>query len=105
MSFSRDWSQAIAKIRREARCRIQGCRNRDLETAHTLKRQLQDEVDKDGNRKVLPVSVVPLCRNHHELYDGHKLDILPYLSYEEQADMVLHVGITRALARASSTSQ
>jgi hypothetical protein len=29
--------------------------------------------------------VVPLCRTHHGLYDDRSLDLLPYLTVDEQA--------------------
>jgi hypothetical protein len=110
----RDWSEAHAKVREEARCRIKGCKNKDLDPAHTFKRGLQDvdvEVlyfdDAAGCdrlklvKHVLPDSIVPLCRMHHEQYDAHRLNLLPYLTLEEQADMARCVGLERAINRAT----
>lgn len=43
--------------------------------------------------------VVPLPRRLHRLYDNGELDILPYLTLEEQAHAVSHLGILGALKR------
>lgn len=39
---------------------------------------------------------MPLCRLHHELYHGGDLDLLPYLTQDEQAYAVFLVGYVRA---------
>ena len=46
-----------------------------------------------------PLCICPLTRRNHLLYDRGELDILPYLTLEEQAHAVLHVGILGALKR------
>lgn len=43
--------------------------------------------------------VIGLHRKQHKLYDEDKLDILPYLTLEEQAHAVSHLGILGALKR------
>lgn len=37
-------------------------------------------------------NIVPLCRLHHDLYHGGDLDLLPYLTQDEQAYAVFLVG-------------
>lgn len=48
---------------------------------------------------VHPEEVVPLCRACHTAYDEHRLDLLPYLTYTEQARVALHLGLVRGLRR------
>lgn len=49
-----------------------------------------------------PANIVGLCRPHHSAYDEHRLDILPYLTVEEQARLVLEAGgIEQARIRAT----
>jgi hypothetical protein len=43
--------------------------------------------------------VCPLPRRVHDLYDEGKFDLLPYLTLEEQAHAVSHLGILGALKR------
>ena len=91
----RDWSKARAKIDDEGVCRV--CESAQApQAAHIVGRAYDPS---DG--KVRPVDVVPLCPNCHLEYDGRGLDLLPYLSYEEQAAAVEHLGIVRALHRLS----
>jgi hypothetical protein len=92
----RDWKAARAKVDSEGECRV--CRNGlGLEAAHTIGR-----VHDPSNGKVRPVDIVPLCGTCHRRYDGRDLDLLPYLTHEEQAAAVEHVGIVGALRRISS---
>lgn len=49
--------------------------------------------------KVRPVDVVPLCGRCHRAYDGRELVLLPYLTPDEQAAAVQHVGIVGAYRR------
>ena len=103
----RDWKDARAKIEREGRCRVCG-HSRDVETAHVISRE-RDPVLVGPNggeyRYVHPDSVVPLCggfseENHHGLYDAHALDLLPYLTQDEQERAVEDAGgIIAALNR------
>jgi hypothetical protein len=43
--------------------------------------------------------IVPLSRAQHRRYDNGELDLLPYLTLEEQAHAVSHLGIVGALKR------
>lgn len=45
--------------------------------------------------------VIPLTRNQHRQYDEGKLSILEYLTLDEQAHAVSHLGILGALKRAT----
>lgn len=97
----RDWSFARAKIDSERCCRV--CQSRDhVEAAHTIGRKY-DGATSSGVLVVIPHDVVPLCREHHSAYDKHELDLLPYLTHEEQAAAVSHVGIVSAMRRLTGT--
>jgi len=90
MSERRDWSAAHAKVEQEGRCRV--CRSlTELDPAHIVPRSL------GGGQSDL--AVVPLCRTCHTAFDSHRLDLLPFLTYEEQAEAVRVVGIERARRR------
>lgn len=89
----RDWSWARMKVNAEARCRV--CKTPGYhEAAHVIGRKYDQA---DG--VVQPDDVVPLCRDCHTKYDARALSLLAYLSLEEQAQAVRHVGIVRALRR------
>jgi hypothetical protein len=68
------------------------------EAAHTVDRSLARSGFDDPNL------IVPLCRPCHRLYDSHQLDLLPFLALEEQAAMVLEIGIARAMRRATGST-
>lgn len=96
----RDWSLARSKVEAEGRCRVCG-QTSSLEAAHVCGQKYDSA---DGI--VRPVDVVPLCSRKpsgaggcHQAYDSHDLDLLPYLSLEEQAWAAGHLGLVRALAR------
>ena len=93
MRHGRDWTIATNKKKAEGRCRIPGCHDRNTQAAHVIDRSIgggQDHAD-----------TIPLCQKHHQLYDTYELDLLPYLTYAEQAAAVAKVGIVRALERIS----
>jgi len=94
----RDWRAAREKVEREARCRVGpvGCTG-PLQAAHVIGRK------HDLSGMVNPYDIVPLCQRHHNDYDGRRLDLLPHLSFAEQAAAVGHVGIMAALRRITST--
>lgn len=91
----REWSAAILKVERESACRV--CASHDvvtdgpLEAAHIIGRE-HDRWDEEMQAFwVDPDSVLPLCRAHHESYHRRELDVLPYLTIEEQ-----HVAVDQA---------
>ncbi len=82
----RDWSLANAK--REGGCRV--CGKHPAELAHVINRA-RDERRGDV-ATVHPDSVAPLCKDHHRRYDARRLDLLPYLTVEEQVRAVADAG-------------
>lgn len=100
----RDWSEAIRKVQIEGSCRVCG-RTRweeKLEAAHVIGRAKADETHPDGSGRLIVrgVDVVPLCAACHRIYDARTLDLLPYLTGEEQARAVqVAGGILSALHR------
>jgi hypothetical protein len=107
----RDWTDARAKVEREGSCRVwrgllgcDGGGQRNLEAAHIIGRKA-DRFPALGHIgwtprepwvidewPVDPLRIVPLCQKHHRAYDAHELDLLPYLTVEEQAQAVLDAG-------------
>lgn len=106
----RVWTAALAKVQAEGRCRVCGEDRAKLDAAHTIGREHDHLIDPEQpgmGRFVDPLDVVPLCRRHHDEFDGRastRLDLLPYLSKAEQAAAVRHVGIIGALRRLSGRS-
>lgn len=93
----RSWVSARAKVDLAGECRVCGAVD-SLEAAHVIGRSYDPP---DG--KVRPVDVVPLCGPCHRAYDGRSLSLLPYLTHEEQAAAVGHVGIVSAYRRTTSS--
>ena len=72
------------------------------EGAHLIDRSLFP--DKYGD----PRRVVPLCREHHEAYDAHTLDLLPYLEPNHRSELaraVECVGLLATLQRVTGATQ
>lgn len=103
----RNWEYARAKVDSERGCRVCGSRER-VEAAHTIGRKydrISGIFGGDGpgpTVTVNPDDVVPLCQTHHGEYDKHELDLLPYLTHDEQASAVRNVGIVSAMRRLTS---
>ena len=95
----RDWKDARAKVEAEGLCRRCGA-NRGIQAAHISARR-HDQPAKPGQKTlwVNPDSVVPLCPADHELYDSHRIDILPYLTRAEQVQVVKDLGLENARIR------
>jgi hypothetical protein len=97
----RDWERqprrAVSPASREQRtktregCRVHGLACGAADPAHVVDRSIGGCDDE--------LCVIPLCRMAHDAYDRHKLDLLPMLSYAEQAHAVAHLGLLRALKR------
>jgi hypothetical protein len=96
-SARRDWREARAKVDREGTCRVCGAVD-NLQAAHVIGRSHDP-----ANGKVRPVDVVPLCGPCHMQYDGRSLSLLPYLTHDEQAAAVEHVGMVSAYRRTAAT--
>lgn len=83
----RDWQKALEKKRLEGSCRVCDSKG-SLEAAHVIPRSLGGDQDREAT--------IPLCRDCHRAYDAHQLDLLPYLTLEEQAHAVSILGLARA---------
>jgi hypothetical protein len=87
--MKRSWAEARAKVEAEGRCRVCGRSDLRLEAAHIVSRaRVRPGAGED------PLNIIPLCaRDCHPRYDRRALDLLPYLTREEQAKAVeLHPG-------------
>ncbi|NCA17727.1 MAG: HNH endonuclease [Betaproteobacteria bacterium] len=97
--MKRDWRAFRAKVESEHnRCRI--CGQSPADAAHIIARsQVSAGPGED------PRNCLPLCRRHHTAYDladpqtGRTIDLIPYLTNEEQAYAVELIGIERAYRR------
>jgi 5-methylcytosine-specific restriction endonuclease McrA len=86
----RDWTKAREKVEDEGRCRV--CKKSgELDAAHVIPRSASGGVE-----NMEPAGVIPLCRLCHNRQHTAKLDILPYLTLEEQAHAASLVGIASA---------
>jgi hypothetical protein len=101
----RDWTDAVAKAAEHGwACFVTGETFPRPHLAHTVGRRY-DQAHPDGSKRlwVNPRGIVLLRPDIHEAYDGHRFDLLPHLSLDEQAYMVEVLGIVRAYERATST--
>lgn len=96
---------ARRKVEEEGHCRVCGAAARQCDAAHTWDRGLDACGFDDPDR------IVPLCSRIkgglgcHDEYDAHELDLLPYMTTDEQVAMVRAAGsISRAYRRASGPS-
>ncbi|MGE4178096.1 MAG: HNH endonuclease signature motif containing protein [Thermoleophilia bacterium] len=112
----RIWTEARAKCDREGCCRVCGRTPGELPPGHRLEAAhlIGREHDRPrphpdvlgppvGPLWVNPLAVVPLCTEHHTEFDGRRLDVLPFINFDEQAHAVSLVGIVAALRRLTST--
>lgn len=101
MKPERYWIDALEKVQREGVCR--SCRSGYwLQFAHVIERKHDQRMQMDDGSWITyvdPIDGIPLCQDCHRNYDARSLDILPLLTYEEQAAAVALVGITRAVHR------
>lgn len=90
-SPDRDWKDAVAKCEEEGCCRV--CRiERGLECAHLAKREHDRPKPNMRRRYVHPDNVIPLCQPDHQAFDAGELDVLEFLSVEEQVHVVRVLG-------------
>lgn len=92
---------ARAKVESEGCCRVCSVRSRYCDAAHTFDRSLS----RSGFTE--PDLIVPLCSHAkggngcHDAYDAHQLDLLPWMTTDEQVALVRAAGsIERARNRA-----
>ena len=90
----RDWHAPIEKVQQESRCRVCGRTGLKLDACHVIPRSRVKPGPGEDAR-----NIVPMCRQHHTDYDHGRLDLLPYLSREEQAYAVELVGLEEARRR------
>jgi 5-methylcytosine-specific restriction endonuclease McrA len=76
----RDWTAAREKVETEAQCRVCDIGGVQLDAAHIIPRSVSSL---EGSMDAL--NIVSLCRRCHTAYDSHELDLLPYLTVDEQA--------------------
>lgn len=91
----RYWTAAREKVDAEGACRVCGRSNVKLDAAHIIPRsRVRPGAGEDRD------NIVPLCHERcHPAFDGHGLDLLPYLTREEQAYAVGLVGLFEAYRR------
>ena len=87
MAKRRDWTAARAKVEADnhGRCRV--CRAAGVDAAHVIPRSINPTEANMGAD-----AVVGLCRRCHTLVDSHQLDLLPYLTLDEQVHAVRMAG-------------
>ena len=88
---------ARAKVEREGACRIGAtvCLNSlGVDAAHLIPRSRIP-----GPECMAESNIVPLCRAHHTAFDAGRLDLLPFLTRDEQAYATFLVGIHEAYTR------
>ena len=92
MAKRRDWTAARAKVEADnnGTCRV--CGDAPVDAAHVIPRSIDPRESNMGGH-----SVVGLCRRDHVAYDSHELDLLPYLTLDEQLAAVRAAG---SIARA-----
>ena len=99
--MARDWSAARAKCDSEGICRVcgngQGFMNTGVDAAHIIPRSRVKPGPGENE-----LNIIPLCRECHAAYDQGKLDILPFLTREEQAFAVSLVGLYEAYRRTTN---
>jgi predicted restriction endonuclease len=95
----RGWSHAWEKTRTEGECRA--CSSTQIvDPAHLVPRSRVTEGGED------PRNIIPLCRLCHMAFDqGTGLDVLPYLTLEEQSYVVGLVGIAEAFRRTTGVRE
>lgn len=85
----RDWADAREKID-GAVCRL--CGNWNPDACHVIGRARDERKRGSSVAYVNPASVIPMCRSCHQSYDAGRVDILPYLSLDEQVQAVKDAG-------------
>jgi 5-methylcytosine-specific restriction endonuclease McrA len=90
--MTRDYTAGRDKCDREGFCRV--CRADNPEAAHIIPRS---QVGPPHGEH--PDNIVPLCRADHRAYDEGRLDLLPFLTRQEQAKAVEIHGLIGALRR------
>jgi hypothetical protein len=92
--MKRDWRAARAKVEAEGACRRCGS-TQLLDACHAIPRSRVGPPDGED-----PLNILVLCRLcHQESHNGTGLDLLPYMTLEEQGHAAKLVGIAEAYQR------
>ena len=100
----RDWTKVVEAHPQTCRIhsldRTHACEG-PVEFAHITPRKLDKRNSSSAKGYVVdPLDICPLCKGAHMRYDAGELDLLPYLTVDEQARAVLRAeGIMAALIR------
>lgn len=93
--MARVWTAMREKCDREGVCRV--CGSPNPEAAHIVPRsRIKAGIGEDAR------NCIPLDRRCHLAYDQGGLDVLPYLTREEQAYAVELVGLYEAYRRTTN---
>ena len=84
--MTRDWTAARAKVEAEGKCRV--CQTVGaVDAAHVVPRSANSTPE-----NMTADAVIPLCRSCHQRQHAAKLDVLPYLTLEEQVAATRNAG-------------
>lgn len=90
--MKRDYTAGLLKVEEEGFCRVCGRAGVKLDCAHVVPRSRVGMGPAEDAR-----NFVPLCHDRcHPDYDQGRLDLLPYLTNDEQAYAVELVGLEEA---------
>jgi hypothetical protein len=99
----RIWDDARAKVEEEGKCRVCGIYDDatidgtrvHIEAAHTIGREHDAVMVGPRGGEVIhvhPDSVIPLCSDDHRALHERRLDLLPYMTLEEQIEATRAAG-------------
>lgn len=98
MTLRRDWHDAREKIDHEGRCRVCGD-SWALEAAHTVGRARDERQRGASIVHIDPNAVLPLCQRCHQAYDAGRLNLLGFLTLDEELCAVRAAGGLEAARR------
>lgn len=111
----RDWTLAREKCENEEVCRVgpnagYGECEGKLEAAHIVGRSNDTRypIVSAGDFRpydVIPQRIAPMCTRHHQMYDAHSLDLLPFLDTYEQIQAVDDTGSIESARKRTAPSQ
>lgn len=93
MARHRNWAEARSKVVNAGRCRVCRTGTPPIDAAHVIPRSLAPNGGEHAD------AIVELCRECHNKFDSHQLDLLPYLSLAEQLSAVAVSGGIEAARR------
>ena len=93
MSRHRNWADARRKVIDAGRCRVCRTATPPIDAAHVIPRSLAPNGGEHAD------AIVELCRECHNRFDSHGLDLVPYLSLAEEVSAVTVAGGIEAARR------